>query len=83
MADLFICDIRGQCDDGVHYRTSSHALRWAVRQSGADPVAVAHRDGLAELPQWLNADAPLDLSFTKLSTIGSALQMPFGAFRGS
>lgn len=32
-------------------------LRWAVRQSGADPV---------------------DLSFTKLSTIGSALQMPFG-----
>ena len=62
----------GECDDGVHYRTSSHA-----------PVAVAHRDGLAELPQWLNADAPLDLSFTKLSTIGSALQMPFGAFRGS
>lgn len=54
-------------------------LRWAVRQSGADPVAVAHRDGLAEFPQWQNADAPLDLSFTKLSTIGSALQMPFGA----
>ena len=54
-------------------------LRWAVRQSGADPVAVAHRDGLAEFPQWLNADAPLDLSFTKLSTIGSAVQMPFGA----
>lgn len=54
-------------------------LRWVVRQSGADPVAVAHRDGLAEFPQWLNADAPLDLSFTKLSTIGSALQMPFGA----
>ena len=53
-------------------------LRWAVRQSGADPVAVAHRDGLAEFPQWLNANAPLDLSFTKLSTIGSALQMPFG-----
>lgn len=68
MADFFICDIRGECGDGVHYRTSSHA-----------PVAVAHRDGLAELPQWLNADAPLDLSFTKLSTIGSALQMPFGA----
>lgn len=58
-------------------------LRWAVRQSGADPVAVAHKDGLAEFPQWLDADAPLDLSFTKLSTIGSALQMPFGAFRGS
>lgn len=54
-------------------------LRWAVRQSGADPVAVAHKDGLAEFPQWLDADAPLDLSFTKLSTIGSALQMPFGA----
>lgn len=68
MAGLFICDIRGECGDGVHYRTSSHA-----------PVAVAHRDGLAELPRWLNADAPLDLSFTKLSTIGSALQMPFGA----
>lgn len=68
MAGLFICDIRGECGDGVHYRTSSYA-----------PVAVAHRDGLAELPQWLNADAPLDLSFTKLSTIGSALQMPFGA----
>lgn len=68
MAGLFICDIRGECGDGVHYRTSSHA-----------PVAVAHRDGLAEFPQWLNADAPLDLSFTKLSTIGSALQMPFGA----
>ena len=42
-------------------------------------MAVAHRDGLTEFPQWLNADAPLDLSFTKLSTIGSALQMPFGA----
>lgn len=46
-------------------------------------MAVAHRDGLAELPQWLNADAPLDLSFTKLSTIGSALQMPFGALMRS
>lgn len=68
MAGLFICDIRGECGDGVHYRTSSHA-----------PVAVAHRDGLAEFPQWLNADAPLDLSFTKLSMIGSAVQMPFGA----
>lgn len=68
MAGLFICDIRVECGDGVHYRTSSYA-----------PVAVAHRDGLAEFPQWLNADAPLDLSFTKLSTIGSALQMPFGA----
>lgn len=54
-------------------------LRWAVSQSGADPAAVAHKDGLAEFPQWLNADGPLSLSFTKLSAIGSALQMPFGA----
>lgn len=54
-------------------------LRWAVNQSGVDPAAVAHKDGLAEFPQWLNATDPLSLSFTKLSAIGSALQMPFGA----
>ena len=54
-------------------------LRWAVSQSGVDPVAVAHKDGLAEFPQWLNATSPLSLSFTKLSAIGSALQVPFGA----
>lgn len=54
-------------------------LRWAVSQSGTDPEAVAHKDGLAEFPQWLNATDPLSLSFTKLSAIGSALQMPFGA----
>lgn len=54
-------------------------LRWAVSQSGADPAAVAHKTGLAEFPQWLNASDPLSLSFTKLSAIGSALQMPFGA----
>ncbi|KFI91549.1 DNA-binding protein [Bifidobacterium saguini DSM 23967] len=54
-------------------------LRWAVHQSGADPAAVAHKDGLAEFPQWLNETGPLSLSFTKLSAIGSALQVPFGA----
>lgn len=54
-------------------------LRWAVSQSGADPAAVAHKDGLAEFPHWLNASEPLTLSFTKLSAIGSALQVPFGA----
>ncbi|PWG64442.1 ImmA/IrrE family metallo-endopeptidase [Bifidobacterium callitrichidarum] len=54
-------------------------LRWAVSQSGADPEAVAHKEGLSEFPQWLSAADPLSLSFTKLSAIGSALQVPFGA----
>lgn len=54
-------------------------LRWAVSQSGVDPAAVARKDGLAEFPQWLEATGPLRLSFTKLSNIGSALQIPFGA----
>lgn len=54
-------------------------LQWAVSQSGVDPTAVAHRDGLAEFPQWLSATDPLNLFFTKLSAIGSALQVPFGA----
>lgn len=54
-------------------------LRWAVSRSGADPMAVAHKEGLSEFPQWLNATTPLSLSFTKLSAIGTALQIPFGA----
>lgn len=54
-------------------------LRWAVSQSGVDPAAVAHKAGLGEFPEWLNAAGPLSLSFTKLSAIGAALQVPFGA----
>lgn len=54
-------------------------LRWAVSQSGTDPVAVSHKKGLAELPDWLNSADPLHLSFSKLSDLGAALQMPFGS----
>lgn len=54
-------------------------LRWAVSQSGADPAAVARKEGLSDFPQWLNAVDPFSLSFSKLTALGSALQMPFGA----
>lgn len=54
-------------------------LRWAVNQSGVDPLAVAHKEGLADFPRWLNESDPVQLSFTKLSAIGSALHIPFGA----
>lgn len=78
------------CGGSFHLRYQRGVWRWRplpyIQPRSGGPsdraeliLAVAHRDGLAEFPQWLNADAPLDLSFTKLSTIGSALQMPFGA----
>lgn len=54
-------------------------LRWAVETSNADPTAVAAKRGLADFPAWLNSSEPLRLSFSKLSDIGKALQMPFGS----
>lgn len=54
-------------------------LRWAVKTSNADPAAVAARRGLADFPEWLSSSEPLRLSFSKLSDIGKALQMPFGS----
>lgn len=54
-------------------------LRWAVETSDADPAAVAAKRGLADFPEWLNSNEPLRLSFSKLSDIGKALQMPFGS----
>ena len=54
-------------------------LRWAVETSDADPAAVAAKRGLADFPEWLNSSEPLRLSFSKLSDIGKALQMPFGS----
>ena len=54
-------------------------LRWAVKTSNADPAAVAAKRGLADFPEWLSSSEPLRLSFSKLSDIGKALQMPFGS----
>jgi Zn-dependent peptidase ImmA (M78 family) len=54
-------------------------LRWAVRESDADPSAIAHKKGLADFPEWLMATDPLHLSFSKLSAIGKVLNMPFGS----
>lgn len=54
-------------------------LRWAVKVSEADPVAVAAKQGLADFPEWLNSTEPLHLSFSKLSNLGKALQVPFGS----
>ena len=51
-------------------------LRWAVKTSNADPAAVAAKRGLADFPEWLSSSEPLRLSFSKLSDIGKALQMP-------
>ena len=40
---------------------------------------MARKEGLSDFPQWLNAVDPFSLSFSKLTALGSALQMPFGA----
>ncbi|WEV71914.1 ImmA/IrrE family metallo-endopeptidase [Bifidobacterium sp. ESL0790] len=53
-------------------------LRWAVSQSGHDVEAIASRPGLTQLPQWLQAKRPISLSFTKISDLSKALQIPFG-----
>lgn len=54
-------------------------LRWAVKISKADPAAVAAKQGLADFPEWLSSTEPLRLSFSKLSNLGKALQVPFGS----
>ncbi|MCO6558335.1 MAG: ImmA/IrrE family metallo-endopeptidase [Bifidobacterium sp.] len=53
-------------------------LRWAVSQSGHDVGAIASRSELKQLPEWLQAKQPISLSFTKVSDLSKALQIPFG-----
>ncbi len=55
-------------------------LQWAVRSSDADAGALATTiSDLAQLPDWLNSDEPLQLSFTKVSKLSRALHVPFGS----
>ncbi|WP_026644501.1 ImmA/IrrE family metallo-endopeptidase [Bifidobacterium sp. AGR2158] len=55
-------------------------LQWAMRNADADAGAVAATNGdLAQLPNWLDSDEPLRLSFTKVSKLSKALHVPFGS----
>ncbi|KFF31735.1 ImmA/IrrE family metallo-endopeptidase [Bifidobacterium bombi] len=54
-------------------------LRWAVEQSDADlDEIVISKPKLGQLPDWLNSNEPLKLSFSNLEALSASLHVPFG-----